>query len=53
MKKLSNKRIEIEDLQDERVWIGSLKLGYGGWVYLSQLEDLIRKRISEDGGKTA
>ena len=38
-----NKEIKIGEIQDERIWIHSNKLGYGRWIWNSQLTLLIQR----------
>jgi len=38
-----NEKIEIQEIQDERFWIYSTILGYGKWIYNSELKKLIEK----------
>ena len=36
-----NKIIEIQEVQEDRIWIHSTYLGYGKWIYNNELEKLI------------
>ena len=41
------KRIKIGEIQDERVWVHSNKLGYGHWVYAWELDCLLTEKTIE------
>lgn len=36
-----NEKIKIDDIQDSRIWIHSVELGYGRWVSNDELKDMI------------
>ena len=42
--KVGNKNIEITEVQDERIWIHSEELGFGKWIYNSELQLLIGRK---------
>ena len=42
---IGNKKIEITEIQDDRFWFHSKKLGYGKWIYNSELRELIKTKI--------
>lgn len=39
--KTGNDEVLIQDIQDERIWIHSKKLGYGCWITNKQLHQLV------------
>lgn len=38
---IGNKEIEIAETQSSRFWVHSKALGYGKWIYNSELRELI------------
>lgn len=49
MKPVGNKKIKVTEIQDERIWIHSSELGFGKWIYNSELQKLIGSKSGRAG----
>ena len=45
--KTRNEEINILEIQDERIWIHSNKLGYGHWIPNDKLRSLLIEKTNE------
>jgi len=40
---MKNNKISVIEVQDDRFWIHSKELGYGKWIYNSELKKLVKE----------